>query len=79
MEHDFDSIADDLSQDDSLESIHDAIHNAVGSNGHMAYVPWAAFDPVFWLHHWYVVSGYDCDGAHWKQATLIGCSRFGKQ
>ncbi|KEQ58869.1 Di-copper centre-containing protein [Aureobasidium melanogenum CBS 110374] len=36
---------------DSLESIHDAIHSSVGNNGHMTYLDYAAFDPVFWLHH----------------------------
>lgn len=37
----------------SLEGIHDAIHNLVGGNnyGHMTWLWWAAFDPVFWLHH----------------------------
>jgi tyrosinase len=36
----------------NLESVHDQIHGIVGgSNGHMGYVPVAAFDPVFWLHH----------------------------
>ena len=24
--------------------------------GHMSDVPVAAFDPIFWLHHWYVKS-----------------------
>lgn len=23
--------------------------------GHMSDVPVAAFDPLFWMHHWYVV------------------------
>lgn len=36
---------------DSLESIHDAIHSITGSNGHMTYLDYAAFDPIFWLHH----------------------------
>lgn len=38
----------------SLESIHDTIHEKVGGRGppgHMARVPYAAFDPAFWLHH----------------------------
>lgn len=35
----------------SLENMHDAIHSLVGQNGHMAYVPFAGFDPIFWLHH----------------------------
>ncbi|KAI5244883.1 Di-copper centre-containing protein [Aureobasidium subglaciale] len=36
---------------DSLESLHDGIHSSVGNNGHMTYLDYAAFDPVFWLHH----------------------------
>ncbi|MCJ1264839.1 hypothetical protein MMC22_004714 [Lobaria immixta] len=37
---------------DSLESLHDQIHGLVGTNGgHMAYLEYAAFDPIFWLHH----------------------------
>lgn len=40
----------------SLEGIHDAIHTLVGGTnyGHMSWLWWAAFDPVFWLHHAYV-------------------------
>jgi len=36
---------------DSLESVHDLIHSLTGSNGHMTYLDYAAFDPIFWLHH----------------------------
>ncbi|KAK5114494.1 hypothetical protein LTR62_002429 [Meristemomyces frigidus] len=36
---------------DSLESIHDAIHSITGSAGHMTYLDYSAFDPLFWLHH----------------------------
>ncbi|KAK6542056.1 hypothetical protein TWF694_007828 [Orbilia ellipsospora] len=37
---------------DSLEGVHDTIHGTVGgNNGHMGWVPYAAFDPIFWLHH----------------------------
>jgi len=36
---------------DSLESIHDALHNTLGSNGHMTYLDYSAFDPIFFLHH----------------------------
>lgn len=36
---------------DSLESLHDAIHSITGNNGHMTYLDYSAFDPVFWLHH----------------------------
>lgn len=40
----------------SLEFIHNNIHSWIGgpdgmTAGHMADVPVAAFDPVFWLHH----------------------------
>lgn len=43
----------------SLEDVHDTIHVEVGgsgstrndSPGHMGIVPYAAFDPAFWLHH----------------------------
>ncbi|KAI9662511.1 MAG: hypothetical protein M1821_008678 [Bathelium mastoideum] len=36
---------------DSLESVHDVIHNNIGVSGHMNYIVFSAFDPVFWLHH----------------------------
>ncbi|KAF2278293.1 Di-copper centre-containing protein [Westerdykella ornata] len=38
---------------DSFESIHDAIHVTAGgeSGGHMYYLDYSAFDPLFWLHH----------------------------
>ncbi|KAF2460042.1 common central domain of tyrosinase-domain-containing protein [Lineolata rhizophorae] len=39
----------------SLESIHNNIHNDIGGlgpvPGHMTVSQYAAFDPVFWLHH----------------------------
>ncbi|EAS28837.3 tyrosinase [Coccidioides immitis RS] len=36
----------------NLETIHGQVHVAVGGpGGHMTYVPWSSFDPVFWLHH----------------------------
>lgn len=36
----------------SLEAIHSNIHIATGGvHGHMYYIPFSAFDPVFWLHH----------------------------
>ncbi|KAK6354515.1 hypothetical protein TWF696_003658 [Orbilia brochopaga] len=38
-------------QFDSLEGVHDTIHGTVGSGGTMSFVPYSAFDPVFWLHH----------------------------
>lgn len=38
----------------SIEGVHDTIHDVSGRGGHMSAVPYAAFDPLFWLHHWYV-------------------------
>ncbi|KAL9136330.1 MAG: hypothetical protein Q9175_002475, partial [Cornicularia normoerica] len=35
----------------SLENMHNAIHGLVGNGGHMGYIPYAGFDPIFWLHH----------------------------
>ncbi|EPS39079.1 hypothetical protein H072_7156 [Dactylellina haptotyla CBS 200.50] len=36
---------------DSLEAIHDEIHGSIGGGGHMSYVEYSSFDPVFFLHH----------------------------
>ncbi|KAI9806999.1 MAG: hypothetical protein M1833_002657 [Piccolia ochrophora] len=36
---------------DSLEAVHNDVHGLVGNGGHMSYVPYSAFDPIFWLHH----------------------------
>lgn len=36
---------------DSIESLHDTIHTQSGLQGHMAYIPFSAFDPIFFLHH----------------------------
>ena len=37
----------------SLEDIHNSIHGVIGGPmGHMTEIDYAAFDPVFWLHHW---------------------------
>jgi len=35
----------------ALENIHDSVHGSIGGNGHMSYIPYSAFDPIFWLHH----------------------------
>ncbi|KAH6908112.1 tyrosinase [Coprinopsis sp. MPI-PUGE-AT-0042] len=36
----------------SLEGIHNNVHNWTGQRfSHMANIPVAAFDPIFWLHH----------------------------
>ena len=53
---------------DSIENIHDSLHGWCGGDvttiddgvallGHMSDVTVAAFDPIFWLHHWYVIIG----------------------
>ena len=43
---------------DSLESLHDTVHSLSGGiiqgrspGGHMSYIPFSAFDPIFFLHH----------------------------
>ncbi|KAI7302472.1 Di-copper centre-containing protein [Hortaea werneckii] len=40
-----------VSNADSLESLHDTIHGITGGNGHLTYLDYSAYDPVFWLHH----------------------------
>lgn len=35
----------------SIENMHNGIHLLVGGGGHMAIIPFSAFDPIFWLHH----------------------------
>lgn len=35
----------------SLENLHNAIHALVGGGGHMSYIAYSSFDPIFWLHH----------------------------
>lgn len=35
----------------SLENMHNAIHAMVGNGGHMSFIPYSGFDPIFWLHH----------------------------
>jgi len=51
MQHDYNAISNDLQPGDSLESVHDTIHNTVGSDGHMSTLAYSSFDPIFWLHH----------------------------
>jgi tyrosinase len=38
---------------DSFESIHDIVHTTAGgeTGGHMYYLDYSSFDPIFWLHH----------------------------
>ncbi|KAF9064242.1 common central domain of tyrosinase-domain-containing protein [Rhodocollybia butyracea] len=35
----------------SLEGIHDTMHDTIGGNGHMTDPNYAGFDPIFFLHH----------------------------
>ncbi|KAK6508024.1 hypothetical protein TWF481_006444 [Arthrobotrys musiformis] len=35
----------------SLEKLHNDVHMQVGGNGIMGLISFAAFDPIFWLHH----------------------------
>ncbi|POS84884.1 hypothetical protein EPUL_005609 [Erysiphe pulchra] len=39
------------SEQDSLEAIHDQVHALVGGGGHMSFIDYAGFDPIFFLHH----------------------------
>ncbi|EPS44933.1 hypothetical protein H072_1090 [Dactylellina haptotyla CBS 200.50] len=34
-----------------LENMHNDVHVQMGGNGIMSYISYAAFDPIFWLHH----------------------------
>ncbi|CAD6503403.1 BgTH12-03068 [Blumeria graminis f. sp. triticale] len=36
----------------SIEAVHNTVHSAIGARyGHMSYLSYAAYDPLFWLHH----------------------------
>ncbi|OAA61176.1 putative domain, di-copper centre [Niveomyces insectorum RCEF 264] len=65
---------------DSLESLHDTIHTLVGLQGHMTWIPFSAFDPVFFLHHcmvdrifalWQILNP-----ASWVQPTAAALNSF---
>lgn len=43
--------ADDPQHGDSVEALHNMIHSTCGKAGHMTYLGFGAFDPLFWLHH----------------------------
>ncbi|KAF2996411.1 hypothetical protein E8E13_002136 [Curvularia kusanoi] len=57
MQKDYYTVSNNMVPDagviDSLESVHDTIHNTVGSSGpgHMTNAAYSAYDPVFWLLH----------------------------
>ncbi|KAG0650918.1 Monophenol monooxygenase [Hyphodiscus hymeniophilus] len=42
---------DPSSGHDSIESVHDQIHGLTGGGGHMTYIEYSSFDPIFFLHH----------------------------
>ncbi|KAF2877846.1 hypothetical protein BDV95DRAFT_479733 [Massariosphaeria phaeospora] len=51
LQHNYTEISNDRRPGDSIESIHDVLHNTLGSDGHMSYLAYSAYDPIFWLHH----------------------------
>jgi tyrosinase len=52
----FDETVKTISASGSIEGIHGQYHGLIGGTaGHMSQVPVAAFDPVFWFHHWSVI------------------------
>jgi tyrosinase len=48
---DYTNMSCTTSRGNSVENIHNLVHNAVGGYGHMSDASTSAFDPVFWLHH----------------------------
>ena len=52
----------------SIEGFHDDIHGWLGGSsreplvGHMRIPSYASYDPVFWLHHWWVMRRSICRG-----------------
>ncbi|WP_161969146.1 tyrosinase family protein [Entomohabitans teleogrylli] len=66
---------------------HGALHVDVGNRRGMASVPWAASDPVFWVHHanvdriwasWNQAGGKNPDDDAFKNATFVFASAEGK-
>jgi tyrosinase len=50
-ESDYTNMSCTSSTGNSIESIHNSVHQAVGGRGHMSDLATSAFDPIFWLHH----------------------------
>jgi tyrosinase len=50
-ESDYTNMSCTSSSSNSIENIHNMVHNAVGGYGHMSDTSTSAFDPIFWLHH----------------------------
>ncbi|EGN95736.1 hypothetical protein SERLA73DRAFT_142638, partial [Serpula lacrymans var. lacrymans S7.3] len=55
----------------SLEGVHNNVHQYLGGNGHMSDPDYAAFDPIFFLHHCNVDRLFSlwewCYIKHWMQ------------
>lgn len=51
METDYTNMSCTTSGGNSIEHIHNSVHNAVGGYGHLTDSAASAFDPIFWLHH----------------------------
>lgn len=58
----YNNMATQSSDGPSFEGPHGWVHLTVGGNGHMTDVGYAAFDPIFWLHH----ANVDRLGAMWQ-------------
>jgi tyrosinase len=54
IQREYSKISNDQHPGDSLEAVHNLVHNILGGGGHMTNLAYSAFDPVFWLHHAYV-------------------------
>ena len=58
LQHEYLPMSNKLQMGDSLESIHGTIHDMVGGDGHMLWLQYSAFDPMFWLHHAWVFPNF---------------------
>lgn len=61
VQHEYSKISNDQQRGDSLEAVHNVIHNMLGGDGHMSVLAISAFDPVFWLHHACVANLLQCE------------------
>lgn len=48
---DYDSFSNMADGYYSIEGVHGSVHVILGGDGHMSYPEFAAFDPIFYLHH----------------------------
>ncbi|KAF5635886.1 tyrosinase precursor (monophenol monooxygenase) [Fusarium sp. NRRL 52700] len=50
----------------SIEGFHGGYHVTIGGDGHMGSIASAAFDPIFWMHHWLFAIWQAANGdEHW--------------